>query len=71
MYRGFVFAQDSITDFIRSLEGVNKLAFYSYSRDLSRIVPTHPRPFAQSSTASAKPSPATVPALYNEPASSP
>lgn len=39
MYRGFVFAQDAIADFIRSLEGVNKLALYSYSRDLSRIAP--------------------------------
>ena len=36
MYRGFVFAQDAIADFIRSLEGANKVAFYSYSRDLSR-----------------------------------
>ena len=36
MYRGFVFAQDAITDFIRSLEAANKVAFYSYSRDLSR-----------------------------------
>ncbi|MBS1798515.1 MAG: VWA domain-containing protein [Acidobacteria bacterium] len=45
MYRGFVFAQDSITDFIRSLEGVGRVAFYSYSRDLSRAVPlTSERP---------------------------
>ncbi|MBV8113581.1 MAG: VWA domain-containing protein [Silvibacterium sp.] len=36
MYRGFVYAQDAIADFVRSLEGVNKVAFYSYSRDLSR-----------------------------------
>jgi Ca-activated chloride channel homolog len=36
MYRGFVFAQDSIADFIRSLENADKIAFYSYSRDLSR-----------------------------------
>ena len=36
MYRGFVFAQDAITDFIRSLETADKIAFYSYSRDLSR-----------------------------------
>jgi Ca-activated chloride channel homolog len=36
MYRGFVFAQDAITDFVRSLEAANKVAFYSYSRDLSR-----------------------------------
>ena len=39
MYRGFVFAQDAIADFIRSLEGVSRIAFYSYSRDLSRAVP--------------------------------
>jgi VWFA-related protein len=38
MYRGFVFAQDAISDFIRSLEGVSRVAFYSYSRDLSRAV---------------------------------
>jgi VWFA-related protein len=36
MYRGFVFAQDAIADFVRSLGGANKVAFYSYSRDLSR-----------------------------------
>jgi Ca-activated chloride channel homolog len=39
MYRGFVFAQDAISDFIRSLETVDKVAFYSYSRDLSRAAP--------------------------------
>jgi len=36
MYRGFVFAQDAITEFIRSLGEADKIAFYSYSRDLSR-----------------------------------
>jgi len=36
MYRGFVFAQDAIADFVRSLETADKVAFYSYSRDLSR-----------------------------------
>jgi VWFA-related protein len=36
MYRGFVFAQDAIADFVRSLAAANKVAFYSYSRDLSR-----------------------------------
>ena len=36
MYRGFVFAQDAITDFVRSLQSANKVALYSYSRDLSR-----------------------------------
>jgi Ca-activated chloride channel family protein len=42
MYRGFVFAQDAIADFVRSLEGVSRVAFYSYSRDLSRGVPLTP-----------------------------
>jgi Ca-activated chloride channel homolog len=36
MYRGFVFAQDAIADFVRSLETADKVAFYSYSRDLFR-----------------------------------
>src|SRR6266852_6366357 len=36
MYRGFVFAQDAIADFVRSLENADKIAFYSYSRDLYR-----------------------------------
>src|SRR5204863_8370441 len=36
MYRGFVFAQDAIADFIRSLDSSDRLAFYSYSRNLSR-----------------------------------
>jgi Ca-activated chloride channel family protein len=39
MYRGFVFAQDAIADFVRSLEEADKIAFYSYSRDLSRAAP--------------------------------
>jgi VWFA-related protein len=39
MYRGFVFAQDAIADFVRSLESADKIAFYSYSRDLSRSTP--------------------------------
>ena len=36
MYRGFVFAQDAITEFIRSLGNADRIAFYSYSRDISR-----------------------------------
>lgn len=36
MYRGFVFAQDAIAGFVRSTENADKIAFYSYSRDLSR-----------------------------------
>ena len=39
MYRGFVFAQDAIADFIRSMEDSSKVAFYSYSRNLSRATP--------------------------------
>ena len=38
MYRGFVFAQDAITDFIRSMDKASKVAFYSYCRDLSRAM---------------------------------
>jgi len=38
MYRGFVFAQDAITDFIRSMDNASRIAFYSYCRDLSRAM---------------------------------
>jgi Ca-activated chloride channel homolog len=37
MYRGFVYAQDAIAGFVRSLQEANKVAFYSYSRNLSRV----------------------------------
>lgn len=36
MYRSFVFAQDAIAEFVRSMPDANRIAFYSYSRDLSR-----------------------------------
>jgi Ca-activated chloride channel homolog len=36
MYRGFVYAQDAIAGFVRSLQDSSKIALYSYSRDLSR-----------------------------------
>ncbi len=39
MYRGFVFAQDAIAGFVRSMEDVDRIAFYSYSRNLSRATP--------------------------------
>jgi Ca-activated chloride channel homolog len=39
MYRGFVYAQDAISDFVRSMDDADKIAFYSYSRDLSRAAP--------------------------------
>jgi Ca-activated chloride channel family protein len=35
--RGFVFAQDSIAEFVRSLDHPYRVAFYSYSRDFSRV----------------------------------
>jgi Ca-activated chloride channel homolog len=34
--RGFVFAQDSMAEFVRSLDGPSRVAFYSYSSNLSR-----------------------------------
>jgi Ca-activated chloride channel homolog len=36
MYHGFVFAQDAIADFVRSLKSPDRVAVYSYSRDLFR-----------------------------------
>src|SRR6266446_5408059 len=42
MYRGFVYAQDAIADFVRSLETADKIALYSYSRDLSRVATLTP-----------------------------
>jgi hypothetical protein len=46
MYRGFVFAQDAIAEFVRSLDGPDRVAFYSYSRDLSRGAHSDRRPLA-------------------------
>jgi len=34
--RGFVLAQDSMAEFVRSLDGPSRVAFYSYSSNLSR-----------------------------------
>jgi VWFA-related protein len=42
MYRCFVFAQDAIADFVRSLDTADKIALYSYSRDLSRVATLTP-----------------------------
>lgn len=36
MYRSFAFAQDAIAEFARSLDSPERVAFYSYSRDLYR-----------------------------------
>ena len=40
--RGFVFAQDSIAEFVRSLDNPYRVAFYSYSRDFFRASPLTP-----------------------------
>jgi VWFA-related protein len=45
MYRSFVFAQDAIADFIRSMDGSSKVAFYSYSRNLLRATALTPDSF--------------------------
>ena len=44
MYKagGFVLAQDAISDFIRSMDGPERVAFYSYSRDFTRAAPLTP-----------------------------
>jgi Ca-activated chloride channel homolog len=39
LHQGFVLAQDAIADFLRSLENADRVAFYSYSRDVSREAP--------------------------------
>jgi Ca-activated chloride channel homolog len=44
MYRTFVFAQDAIADFIRSMDDT-KIAFYSYSRNLSRATTLSSDPY--------------------------
>ncbi|MGB6431487.1 MAG: VWA domain-containing protein [Candidatus Acidiferrales bacterium] len=36
LHQGFVLAQDAIADFLRSLENADRVAFYSYSRNVSR-----------------------------------
>lgn len=39
MYEGFVYAQDAIAAFVRALDNPDRVALYSYSRDLSRSAP--------------------------------
>jgi len=36
MYKGFVYAEDAITDFVRGLDGADSIAVYTFSRNLSR-----------------------------------
>jgi Ca-activated chloride channel family protein len=37
MYRGFAYAQDSIADFVRLLDGPDKVALYAFSRNVKRM----------------------------------
>lgn len=39
MYRGFVYAEDAIADFIRGLDRADSVAVYTFSRNLSRAAP--------------------------------
>lgn len=39
MYEGFVYAQDAIAEFVRSLDNPDRVALYSYSRDFLRAAP--------------------------------
>jgi VWFA-related protein len=36
MYRGFVYAEDAIAEFVRGLDGADSVAVYTFSRNLSR-----------------------------------
>ena len=39
MYRGFVYAEDAIADFLRGLDRADSIAIYTFSRNLSRAAP--------------------------------
>jgi VWFA-related protein len=39
MYRGFVYAEDAIADFVRGLDRADSVAIYTFSRNLSRPGP--------------------------------
>ncbi len=42
MYKGFVYAEDAIADFVRGLDRADSVALYTFSRNLSRAAPlTH------------------------------
>jgi VWFA-related protein len=42
MYKGFVYAEDAIADFVRGLDRADSIAVYTFSRNLSRAAPlTH------------------------------
>ena len=43
MYRGFVYAEDAIADFVRGLDRADSVAVYTFSRNLSRAAAADPR----------------------------
>jgi Ca-activated chloride channel family protein len=42
MYKGFVYAEDAIADFVRGLDKADSVAVYTFSRNLSRAAPLTP-----------------------------
>ena len=60
MYRGFAFAQDAIADFVRSLDGPDRIALYAYSRDLVPRVAADAGPLRRCCGACAPPPPETM-----------
>ncbi len=60
MYRGFVYAEDAIADFVRGLDRADSVAVYTFSRNLSRAAALT-RDTATPSPACAKPWRATIP----------
>ena len=39
MYKGFVYAEDAIADFVRGLDRADSVAVYTFSRNMSRAAP--------------------------------
>ena len=59
MYRGFVYAEDAIADFVRGLDRADSVAVYTFSRNLSRAAAlTHDR--AEAISGCARRWPATI-----------
>ena len=46
MYKGFVYAEDAIAEFIRGLDRADSIAVYTFSRNLSRAAPLTRDPFS-------------------------
>jgi len=64
MYRGFVYAEDAIADFVRGLDRADSVAVYTFSRNLSRAAPLS-REHAEAITGLRKSVAGDDTALYN------